>query len=50
MRDHGLESGGEFSTENLAFKVLRRLNLIENLKKSIDSAYDKIHMIQGVSK
>lgn len=45
MRDHGLESGGEFSTENLAFKILRRLKLIENLKKSIDKTYDTIHMI-----
>jgi hypothetical protein len=45
MRDHGLESGGEFSTENLAFKILRRLKLIENLKKAIDKAYDHIHMI-----
>lgn len=45
MRDHGLESGGEFSTENLAFKILRRMKLIENLKKAIDKAYDHIHMI-----
>ncbi len=45
MRDHGLEFGGEFSTENLAFKILRRLKLIENLKKVIDKAYDHIHMI-----
>lgn len=45
MRDHGLESGGEFSTENLAFKVLRKLGLIEKLKNSITNAYDHIHMI-----
>ena len=45
MRDHGLESGGEFSTENLTFKILRRLGLIENLKKSINNAYDHIHML-----
>jgi hypothetical protein len=45
MRDHGLESGGEFSTENLTFKILRRLGLIENLKNSINNAYDHIHML-----
>jgi len=45
MRDHGLETGGEFSTENLTFKILRRLGLIENLKNSINYAYDRIHML-----
>jgi len=45
MRDHGLESGGEFSSENLAFKVLRRLGLIEKLKKIISKSYDRIHML-----
>jgi hypothetical protein len=45
MRDHGLASGGEFSTENLTFKILRRLKLIENLKNSISKAYDRIHMM-----
>ena len=45
MRDHGLETGGEFSTENLTFKILRRLGLIEKLKNSINYAYDRIHML-----
>lgn len=47
MRDHGLQFGGEFSTENLTFKILRRLNLIEKLKNSINYAYDAIHMLDG---
>lgn len=29
FRQSGLESGGEYSTENLAFKVLRRMNYLE---------------------
>jgi hypothetical protein len=33
MRRAGLDAGGEFSVENLAFKVLRNLGLIEKLQK-----------------
>lgn len=43
MRESGLELGGEFSTENLAFKVIRNLGLIKRLRDSqaefIDKAY-----------
>lgn len=43
MRQSGLESGGEFSTENLAFKVLRNLGWLDRLRQAqnefIDSNY-----------
>jgi predicted nucleotidyltransferase len=33
MRQSGLESGGEYGTENLAFKILRNLGYLEKLSK-----------------
>ena len=42
MRKSGLESGGEYSTENLVFKVLRRTSFMEILSTYKDKAYDKI--------
>jgi predicted nucleotidyltransferase len=40
MRKAGLESGGEFSTENLVFKILRRTDFIELLDTYKNKAYD----------
>lgn len=36
LRQAGLESGGEFSIENLAFKLLRARGQIDKLRKHID--------------
>jgi hypothetical protein len=41
MRSAGLEGGGEYSTENLTFKVLRREGYIEKLMDLKDKSYDK---------
>jgi len=41
MRTSGLSSGGEFSTENLAFKVLRRSGLLEKMNDLLVKATDK---------
>jgi hypothetical protein len=41
MRSAGLESGGEYSPENLTFKVLRREGYIEKLMDLRDNSYDK---------
>lgn len=41
MRKAGLEQGGEFSTENLIFKVLRRTDFMEILDNYKNKAYDK---------
>jgi hypothetical protein len=41
MRSAGLESGGEYSPENLTFKVLRREGYIEKLMDLRDKSYDK---------
>jgi predicted nucleotidyltransferase len=40
IRQSGLEAGGEFSTENLAFKVLRNLGWIDRLRKGYDKIID----------
>lgn len=42
MRKAGLESGGEFSKENLVFKVLRRTPYMELLDDYKSKAYDKL--------
>lgn len=43
IRQSGLEAGGEFSTENLAFKVLRNMGWLDRLRdahnKFIDQTY-----------
>jgi predicted kinase len=41
MRSSGLEKGGEFSVENLAFKALRRSPFIEQILDMKRDAYDK---------
>lgn len=40
MRKSGLEKGGEFSTENLMFKVLRRTDFMELIDSFKNKAYD----------
>lgn len=42
MRNAGLERGGELSTENIIFKVLRRINLIDTITLYKNKAYDKL--------
>lgn len=41
MRKSGLEKGGEFATENLVFKVLRRTDFMELIDSFRTKAYDK---------
>ena len=41
MRKSGLENGGEYSTENLVFKVLRNSGEIKKLFDYAKQAYDK---------
>ena len=40
MRRGGLERGGVYSTENLAFKVLRRGGYMGKLFNAVGTAYD----------
>jgi predicted nucleotidyltransferase len=42
MRKAGLESGGEFSNENIVFKVLRRTSFMDVLDSFKNKAYDNI--------
>lgn len=42
MRQTGLKATGEFSTENIVFKILRQRNIIKKLKDSIIKNKDKI--------
>lgn len=42
MRSCGLERGGEYSPENLTYKVLRRLGYLDRLRDSKDTAYDRM--------
>ena len=45
FRKGGLEKGGEFSSENLSFKVLRRNGYLEKLGDIYTSSYDSIMSI-----
>lgn len=45
FRQCGLEEGGEFSPENIAFKALRRNGYLELLSKLKTSSYDKLMSI-----
>ena len=47
LRQSGLETGGEYSVENLAFKVLRRTGYITKLLKIKIDAYDRLLSING---
>jgi hypothetical protein len=48
MRKAGLESGGEYSVENLAFKVLRRNGYIEKLFDASRDAFDKEYSVESL--
>jgi hypothetical protein len=41
FRQGGLETGGEFSTENIAFKTLRRMGLLDKLAQLKDKLVDR---------
>jgi hypothetical protein len=47
LRKSGLENGGEFSVENLAFKVLRRTGRIADIIDVKNTAYDKSLSVDG---
>jgi hypothetical protein len=49
FRQAGLDSGGEYSTENITFKVLRRLGLLDKLKELEDLLMDKQLTIQELA-
>lgn len=42
MRKSGLERGGEFSTENIVYKILRRTDIMELLDTYKNKAYDQL--------
>ena len=46
MRKSGLETGGAFSIENLAFKVLRRSDYLKKLNDLKLMSYDKLQSIE----
>jgi len=46
MRQSGLDMAGEFSTENIVFKLLRNNNYIDALKDSISKVYDIQHTMK----
>jgi hypothetical protein len=48
MRQSGLESGGEFSVENMVFKVLRRNGMMDRLYDIKNVAYDKSVTLESV--
>lgn len=41
MRQSGLDEGGEFSTENLAFKIIRNKGYLDKLYKNKNSKFDQ---------
>ena len=47
FRQGGLEKGGEYSVENLVFKVLRRNNYLHKLSSLKIMSYDKMMSING---
>ena len=49
LRRAGLEDGGEFSVENLTFKVLRRTEKIGDIVDIKNTSYDKARSIDGAS-
>ena len=42
MRRAGLEKEGEYSIENLAFKILRRAGIIEKIVNTFKELHDKL--------
>jgi len=48
MRKSGLETSGEFSTENVVYKILRRQNIMKQLSDMEKSAYDQSVTLENV--
>lgn len=48
IRQSGLESGGEFSVENIVFKVLRRNGMLDRLYDIKTVAYDKSVTLESI--
>jgi len=48
MRKAGLDNGGEYSTENLVFKVLRRTDFMELILNFKNKAYDELMSLNHV--
>ena len=46
MRETGLSKGGEFSTENIVFKLLRTRGHIDKLKTVTNQVYDTQHSLK----
>ena len=47
-RQYGLDTGGELSTENIVFKILRSKGIIQKLKDAIIKTYDAIISINEI--
>jgi hypothetical protein len=47
FRKSGLEQGGEFSDENIAFKALRRIGLLDKLANFYNSVVDKTLSVEN---
>ena len=48
MRQSGLESGGEFSVENIVFKIIRRNGMLDRLYDIKTVAYDKSVTLESI--
>jgi hypothetical protein len=46
LRQCGLEKRGQYSVENLAYKVLRRNKNLEKINKILNMSYDKMHTLK----
>jgi hypothetical protein len=46
MRQAGLESKGEYSIENLTYKVLRNSKYLEKLNDMIKKSYDNLLSVE----
>jgi hypothetical protein len=49
MRSCGLESGGEWSVENLLYKYLRRIGILSELRELRFRAYDELVSVKDVT-
>ena len=46
LRKEGLNKGGEMSSGNIIFKILRRTKYIDKIWDLINTSYDKINSIK----
>ena len=49
MRQCGLDEGGEWSVENIVFKVLRRNGMLDRLGDIKTVAYDKSMTLESIN-